>query len=158
VRLRGAAVVALVVIALDQATKLVVDASMAIGDDIAIIPGFMSLVHVRNRGVAFGMLGGLPDPWRPLVLIALALAMVAVLAWMLRETPREEPAQRLALALVVGGAIGNLYDRIRYGEVIDFLDVYVSGWHWPAFNVADSAITVGCGLLIFSSLIPRRGE
>jgi signal peptidase II len=158
VRLRIAGLWSLGVVLFDQVTKLLVDSSLAIGDSVVLIPGFFSLVHVRNRGVAFGMLGGIPDPWRVYGLAGLALIIVAVLTWMLRETPVVERLQRLSLSLVIGGAIGNLYDRVRYGEVIDFLDVYVAGWHWPAFNVADSGITVGCVLLLLSSLKPSSSE
>lgn len=146
------------IVGLDQFTKSLVDNSMRIGDSITVLPGFFSLVHVRNRGVAFGMLGGLPDPWRALVLIGMAAVIVMIMLWWLRETPVEERMQRLALASVIGGAIGNLYDRIRYGEVVDFFDVYVSNIHWPAFNVADSAISIGCVLLIFSSFTTSRVE
>jgi signal peptidase II len=114
---------------------------------------FFDLVLVWNRGVSFGMLtggGGVP-PW---ALVALAGAIgLFLLAWLWRET--RAPA-RLALWLVIAGAVGNVVDRLRFGAVVDFLDFHVNGYHWPAFNVADSAIVVGAGLLLLDSLFLRK--
>ncbi len=143
----------------DQVTKgLILDFfnGAGVGGSRAVIPGFFSLTYVRNRGGAFGLLADLPGIWGQLFFVVFALGTVALLAWMLRNTPVEDLVQRLALTLVIGGAAGNLYDRIRYGEVIDFLDVYYRSWHWPAFNVADSAITVGVALLVIATLRSRE--
>ncbi len=124
-----------------------------VGESAVLIPGFFSLTYVRNRGGAFGLLADLPGIWGQAFFIVFALGTVALLVWMLRKTPVQDLVQRAALTLVIGGAAGNLYDRIRYGEVVDFLDVYVRGWHWPAFNVA---ITVGVALLVISALRSSR--
>jgi signal peptidase II len=151
-KLRIAVVLVAFMVALDQYTKHLILADWTVGDTLPVIPGFFSLTYVRNRGGAFGLMADLPEGWRVGFFVAFALLTVAGLAWMLRETPREDLVQRLALTSVIGGAIGNLYDRVRYGEVVDFLDVYVRAWHWPAFNVADSFITCGVVLLVCGSL------
>lgn len=154
-KLRVALVLVALMVALDQYTKHLILADWTVGDTVPVIPGFFSLTYVRNRGGAFGLMADLPETWRVGFFVAFAVLTVAGLAWMLRETPREDLVQRLALTGVIGGAIGNLYDRVRYGEVVDFLDVYVRDWHWPAFNVADSFITCGVVLLLLGSL---RGQ
>ncbi len=146
------------VLALDQATKGLVLAALPRGESLTVIPGLFDLTHVRNPGGAFGFLQQL-DPGLRLALFAAAALLAAVVLGMLYlQTP---PAQRrlsIGIALVFGGAVGNLIDRLRYGEVVDFLDVYVGSWHWPAFNVADSAITVGVGLFALHALLsPRKG-
>ena len=113
------------------------------------VTGFFDLVLVLNRGVSFGMLGGAPE-WVAGALIVFAVLLAAALGiWMWRA---QTMLLTLALGLVIGGAIGNVIDRIRFGAVVDFLDFYVGDYHWPAFNVADSAITVGVILLILDSL------
>ena len=113
------------------------------------VTGFFDLVLVMNRGVSFGMLGGAPE-WVAAALIVFAVALaVGLFIWMWRA---ENMLLALSLGLVIGGAIGNVIDRIRFGAVVDFLDFYVGDYHWPAFNVADSAITVGVVLLILDSL------
>lgn len=142
---------ALGVAGFDQVTKRIIDASFALGEVLPVIPGFFSLTHSRNRGAAFGMFAELPDPWRGLLLVFFAGFVVVLLTWMMASTPQEDRWQRVAIASVIGGALGNLYDRVVVGEVIDFLDVYVGSAHWPTFNVADSFITVGVILLLFSS-------
>ncbi len=153
--LRAAALLVALIVALDRATKALVMARMSLGESIAVIPGFFSLTSVRNRGAAFGMLADLPEPWRLLFFVTVAVAAVGLFGWMLLKVPERDRWQRLSLVCVLAGAAGNLYDRVRYGEVVDFLDCYVGDWHWPAFNVADSAITVGAVLLVLLSL---RGE
>jgi len=161
--LRGriAALVAAAVFVADQVTKGMILSAFdgeGSGRSKILIPNFFSLTYVRNRGGAFGFLSDMPAVWRETFFIVFAIGTVALLVWMLRKTPVEDIVQRLALTLVIGGAAGNLYDRIRYGEVIDFLDVYVRNWHWPAFNVADSAITVGVALLVIGSLRTPKTE
>lgn len=157
-KLRVSALLVALMVALDQYTKHLILADWQVGDTVAVIPGFFSLTYVRNRGGAFGLMADLPEAWRVGFFVAFAVLTVAGLSWMLRETPREDVAQRLALTGVIGGAIGNLYDRVRYGEVVDFLDVYVRDWHWPAFNVADSFITCGVILLVLASLRGTQGD
>jgi signal peptidase II len=145
------------IFALDQYTKHLFVAAWEPGQSLVVIPGLFSLTYVRNRGGAFGLLAGLPEAWRVGFFVVFAVATVAALVWMLRGTARDDLVQRLALTGVIGGAVGNLWDRIRYGEVVDFLDVYACDWHWPAFNVADSFISCGVVLLLVGSMRSVRG-
>lgn len=153
-----ATLAALAMFVLDQVTKWMVVARFELGESVPVIPEFFSLTYVRNRGGAFGMLGDLPDGWREGFFIVFALGTVAALAWMFRSTPVSDRVQRVALTSVIGGAAGNLYDRVLHGEVVDFLDVFVGNWHWPAFNVADSFITCGVALLVIGALREGSGE
>jgi signal peptidase II len=155
---RASALLVALIFAADQYTKHLISSAWQVGDTMPIIPGFFSLTYLRNRGGAFGIFSELPETWRVAFFVLFALATVAALAWMLKSTPREDRLQRLALTWVIGGAIGNLSDRIRFGEVVDFLDVYVRDWHWPAFNVADSFISCGVVLLLVGSLMAPHGS
>lgn len=140
----------------DQASKLLLSGAMAIHDRISLIPGLLNIVHVRNSGVAFGLFRDVGSRYRTLFMLlisAVALALIGVLVTQLRRGQRLET---VSLSLILGGAIGNLIDRCRLGEVIDFIDVYVGRFHWPAFNVADSAITVGIGLYLYCELFRHR--
>ena len=140
------------VVALDQIGKWVVLA--AVMDPPRIIPGlpFFNLVLVWNRGVSFGMFGGGAVPAWAFVL--LAAAIVGLLLFWLRRAELRWSA--VAIGLVIGGAVGNVIDRLVHGAVVDFLDFHLAGYHWPAFNLADSAITVGVIMLLAESLFPRR--
>ncbi len=143
------------VIVLDLASKLAVLAALAPGEVRPLAPS-LNLVLVFNKGAAFSFLAG-AGGWQTAFFAAVAVvASVVVSALILRH-----PTNRVlcwGLALILGGALGNLYDRLVYGHVVDFIDVYAAGWHWPAFNVADSAITVGAGLLILESFLHRDGK
>ena len=150
--------VATAVIVADRVSKVLILEYMAPGQRISIFPDFFSLVHIRNPGAAFGFLSQLGTAWREPFLIGVSLVAIAGLSYLVYKTPRDRHWERVAAAAVIGGAIGNLYDRIAYGEVIDFLDVYVRDWHWPAFNVADSAITVGVAILVIASTFGRHAE
>ncbi len=141
---------------LDQATKWLVVRNMALGEAIPVIPGFFDLVYVLNRGASFGMLNNPDITWQRWFFIAMTLVAIGVIAYMVRMSKPEERLLRLALGCILGGAVGNLIDRVRQGMVVDFLDVYFGSYHWPAFNVADSAISVGAVLLIVSFYM--RGE
>jgi signal peptidase II len=143
------------IVGLDRVTKLWVMAAIERGEEIVIIPGLLSLVHVRNPGAAFGLLSAAVSPWREIVLVGVSVVAVAGFAWALHRMPKDATLERAATASVIGGALGNLYDRVVYGEVVDFVDVYAGAWHWPAFNVADSAISVGIILLVVQSF---RGD
>ena len=135
------------IVALDQITKAVVLQRLPLGVPVTVIDGWLALTLVLNPGLAFGLLGSVPPAWR-WVVAALSLVALAVLARVaLRVLPAGGSTGRLAIGLIFGGAVGNLVDRARFGAVVDFVDVYCRGWHWPAFNVADSAITVGVALL-----------
>jgi signal peptidase II len=153
---RVAALMTVVMFLADQWTKGLVLAHFRLGESVEVIPGFFSLTSVRNRGGAFGLLADLPEGYGQAFFVVFAVLTVAFLVWMLRGTPREDLSQRIALTAVIGGAIGNLVDRILYGEVVDFLDVYVGDWHWPAFNLADSYITTGVVLLLWGALREAR--
>ena len=137
------------VIVVDQITKRVIDSAMQLHQTIELIPYFQ-LTYMRNQGAAFSFLSG-AGGWQRWFFIGLAIvASVFIFIW-LRKLDPSRRREAVAWALVLGGALGNLIDRILYGYVIDFLDVYVGDWHWPAFNVADSAITVGVALLLLDS-------
>jgi signal peptidase II len=148
-----AAGAALVVLILDQLTKFWALHRLPSGIPVAVIDGFFSLTLIENRGLAFGMLAGIPAGWRWVVAL-LSIGALAVLAIVgLRMLPGGGRLTPLALGLIFGGAVGNLIDRGRFGAVVDFLDFYWRGYHWPAFNVADSAITVGVALLALRMLM-----
>jgi signal peptidase II len=145
------------VVVLDQVTKRWVQRSIGARESRTIIDGFLSLTHGRNPGIAFGVLseGGLPFQALALTLLGLA-AVVALVVYALR-VPLVHRLRLVALSLVIGGAVGNLVDRIRYGSVVDFIHVYWRTHQWPDFNVADSAISVGVTLLVLESLFgPRK--
>jgi signal peptidase II len=143
------------IVVLDQITKAIVLERLPLGVPMPVVDGLLSLTLVLNPGLAFGLLGGVPSAWR-WVVAALSLVALAVLARVaLRVLPDGGWAGRLAIGLIFGGAVGNLVDRARFGAVVDFVDVYWRGWHWPAFNVADSAITVGVALLALRLLNDR---
>jgi signal peptidase II len=146
-------VIAAVVVALDQATKAMVLGQLAPGVPIPLIDGLLSLTLVLNPGLAFGLLAGLPLAWRWIV-VALSLGALVMLARVaMRILTPGSALDRSAVGLVFGGAVGNLIDRARFGAVVDFVDVHYRGWHWPAFNAADSAITVGVALLALRLLL-----
>ena len=143
------------VVALDQISKAIALDRLPLGVPIAVIDGLLALTLVLNPGLAFGLLGSVPLAWRWTV-AALSLVALAVLARVaLRVLPAGGWTGRMAIGLIFGGAVGNLIDRARFGAVVDFVDVYWRGWHWPAFNVADSAITVGVALLALRLLNDR---
>lgn len=141
--------VALVAIVLDQATKLAVIEYMELYQRIEIAP-FFNLVHVRNYGAAFSFLtdaGG----WQRWFFTAIAIGVSGLLGYWLKKNKAGQTLQNLAFTLILGGAVGNVIDRIAYGYVVDFLDVYAGKYHWPAFNIADSAICIGAALLLWDA-------
>lgn len=142
-------------ILLDQIGKaLVLDAAAA--NQLPIeVTSFFNIVLVYNRGISFGMLGQHPE-WMPILLTVATSAIVLVLAVWLARAP-EKPVV-MALGMVIGGAVGNIIDRIRVGAVVDFLDFHVAGYHWPAFNLADSAIFLGVVILLMNSIVSRPKE
>jgi signal peptidase II len=141
------------VVVLDQLTKVVALAHLVPGAHVDVVHGLLSLTLVMNPGLAFGLLGGVPMGWRWLVAL-LSLVALAVLARVaLRILPAGSWLDHVAVGLIFGGAIGNLIDRVRFGAVVDFVDLHFRGYHWPAFNVADSCITVGATLLAFRLLL-----
>jgi signal peptidase II len=155
VNLGPAAALASAVVVLDRITKILVLRWLELGEVVVVFPGWLSLTHVLNQGAAFGILGDGGSAGRAL-LIAAALATAALLGWLFVQVEPERVWERAAIAAVVGGALGNLIDRLTYGAVVDFLDVHAGPYHWPAFNVADSAITVGCSVLLLASFRQKR--
>lgn len=139
--------------AADLATKALVEATLNPFEARPVVDGLFNLVHARNPGAAFGILAGSPGLRVPLF-IGITLLALAGIVWLYVKTERR--LEGLGLALVFGGALGNLVDRVRYGEVVDFLDVYWGTYHWPAFNVADSAIVVGAALLLYSEFTRKK--
>ena len=135
------------VLVLDQTTKALVLKHLPLGGSIPVIPGFFDLTHVHNPGGAFGFLSGMSAEFRGLLFVAVSLLAVGLILYFYWQTPVRQRFLAVGLSLIFGGAVGNLVDRIRFGIVVDFLDLYAGELHWPAFNVADSAITVG--VLIF---------
>jgi signal peptidase II len=138
-----------VIVAFDQLTKFIVDRSMPLHHSIPIIEGFFSLTYVRNTGAAFGIFAGSAEIFRRPFLILVSVVAIGFIVVMLKRLRDSEKWLVTALAFILGGAIGNLIDRVLYGEVIDFLDCFWGSYHWPAFNVADSFITVGVTITLF---------
>ncbi len=150
---RAMAMIAILILGLDQVTKRLVVASIDLYDAIVVIPGFLNLVHVQNTGAAFGFLDAASIENKQHLMTGIALiALAAIGAYAWRVGPRETLA-RVGLALIMGGALGNLIDRASTGHVVDFVDVYWRTYHFWAFNVADSAITAGAGLLILDMFV-----
>lgn len=142
------------VVALDQATKWMIVRFLNYYEEITVIPGFFNLIYVHNPGGAFGIFAKNQGWIQGLFFVAIACGAMGLILYLYKNTPSEYPWLLSGLALIFGGALGNLIDRLRLGKVIDFIDIYISQWHWPAFNVADSAITVG--MVIFGFYILFR--
>ena len=146
------------IVAADQVTKLYIMQTMRLHESIAVIPNLFSLTYIRNPGAAFGLLAGSSNTFRMVFFGLTSIFALGLLGTILLRMPEQDRMGRLSVAGILGGAIGNLIDRMRYGEVIDFLDVYIEQYHWPAFNVADSAITVGVILLIVHFAFEKKED
>jgi signal peptidase II len=142
-------ITAAAIVLLDQVSKALVLQHFQLYDSVSVIPGFFNLIHIRNPGGAFGVLAGGGSALRNLLFLGAGTVALGMILFFLKATPDEEGLLRFTLSLIFGGAIGNIIDRLRFGEVVDFLDFYIGNLHWPAFNVADSAITVGIGLFVY---------
>ena len=151
-------VLPLSIVVLDQATKFLVIRKLPLYEDVPLISGLLSLQHVRNSGAVFGFLSGSTIPGKPYLFALMSAIALAALAYYARTIPREERFPRFALSLVIGGAIGNLIDRVRFGYVVDFVKMYWENHVWPNYNVADSAISIGLVLLVIDSFRPRDRE
>lgn len=145
----------LLVLVLDLATKEVVLDRFALGESIRIIPNLLDFTRVHNPGAAFSFLSD-ASGWQRWFFSALAVGISAMLAWWLHKAPRSDWKQCVPFALVIGGAIGNLIDRLRHGYVVDFIDAYIGQHHWPAFNIADSAIVVGVIFMVVTGFLESR--
>lgn len=148
----------LAVISMDQVTKIWILHNFALHESRVMIPGFFNLTYITNNGAAFSMLAGQPALWRQIFFIGAAGAALVFIWLAQRSFGRNSCLYTMALALIAGGAIGNLIDRIQFGFVVDFLDLFMGGHHFPAFNIADSAITVGVTLFIFKNLVLERHQ
>jgi signal peptidase II len=152
------AAVAGVIVLLDQITKASILHSLALHHSITVIPGFFNITHIHNPGGAFGLMANLSASMRSILFIIISSLAVGLIFYFYQKTPSTHRWLAMAFALIFGGAIGNLIDRFRFGTVVDFLDFYIGTLHWPAFNIADSAITIGIcifGYHILFKKMPR---
>jgi signal peptidase II len=152
------AVVAFLIVLFDRITKIEIRHSLSDFDAIPVVPGWLRIVHTENPGAAFGVLADGNPLVRSVILIGVSAAVLLFVVWALwsHSASFSSLLTRVGLSMILGGAVGNLYDRIVHGAVTDFIEVYRGGWSFPAFNVADSAITVGACLLLIDLLWPRR--
>jgi signal peptidase II len=149
------AVIAALVIVLDQISKLVVLNTIPLYDSVTVVPGFFHLTHIQNPGGAFGFLARQGALVRNIVFLFASVVALCLIIIFYRNTPSTYRWLGAGFALIFGGAVGNLIDRVRLGRVVDFLDVFIAEYHWPAFNVADSAVTIGIGIFVFHILLNR---
>jgi signal peptidase II len=147
--------VSFIIVVLDQWTKWLVLSNMGLYDSFPIIPNFFSLTHIHNTGGAFGFMANQAPLIRQILFHGVSLISLGVIVYFYHKSPVEYPFLLTSLSLIFGGAVGNLIDRFRIGEVVDFLDVYIGTWHWPAFNVADSAVSVGVVVLMYYMIIKK---
>ncbi|MCS6283838.1 MAG: signal peptidase II [Nitrospira sp.] len=144
------------VIVIDQLSKQHIMETMRLHESIPIVPNLFSFTYIRNPGAAFGLLAGSSNAFRMVFFGLTSIFALVLLGTILYRMPEREWMGRLSVSAILGGAVGNLIDRLRFGEVIDFLDVYIDSYHWPAFNVADSAITVGVIFLIIHFMFEKQ--
>ena len=140
--------IAVIVLVLDRIAKWAIASNIALHDSIVVIPGFLRLTHVQNTGAAFGLFAESSAQWKAAALVSFSVLALVVVSALLWKNGDSLSTTTIGLSLILGGAMGNLWDRIFTGHVVDFLDFYVGSYHWPAFNVADSAIVVGAILLV----------
>jgi signal peptidase II len=156
-RYRTIGVIAAVVFVLDQLTKLWIQQAIPVWEKgFTVIPGFFDIVHILNRGAAFGFLNRHDIDWQRPFFIIVSIVAVGLIGVLAKSKEDDGPFYVYGLGLILGGALGNLLDRVRLGVVVDFLDFYVGGMHWPAFNVADMGICIGAGALLVSFYQQRR--
>jgi signal peptidase II len=144
------------VFSFDRFTKWIVETRVSFIDTFRVIPGFFDIVHSQNRGVAFGLFNDGVSEWRTPLLLLFSLAAVAIVAVILWNADRLDRLSLAGFSLILGGAAGNVFDRLVWGRVTDFLEFYVGDYQWPTFNIADSAIVIGSGLLLIELLRPKR--
>ena len=146
------------IVILDQITKAAILKNFFIHDSRPVIDGFFNLVYVMNPGAAFGFLADMSETFRYLFFIGITILVMALIIYYIVKSKSENVLYVISLTLIFGGAVGNLIDRVRFGAVVDFLDVYIGTAHWPAFNVADSSITIGAILMIWGMIGQRKKE
>jgi signal peptidase II len=150
--------IAALVLLLDRAAKWAVAGSIPLHDSVTVIPGFFHLTHVENTGAAFGLFAESAAQWKVGALVSFSVIALVVVTALLWKNSHALSTTTIGLSLILGGATGNLWDRMLTGHVVDFLDFYVGSYHWPAFNVADSAIVVGAVLLVSEIVFAKSGE
>ena len=146
-------IIALSVVLLDRITKKIIADKLGLHESISVIPGFFRITHVENRGAAFGLFADSPSQWKIAILVLFSIVALAIVIAMLWRNSHSMNTTAIALSLILGGALGNLWDRLVSGKVVDFLLFYIRQYQWPAFNVADSAIVIGAGLLVLEILL-----
>ena len=153
-------ILALFVVLLDRWTKILVAARISMYDHIQVIPGFFRITHTENTGAAFSLFADSPSHWKTAMLIGFSVIAMIVVSILLWKQSQPLTLTGIALSLILGGAVGNLCDRVASGRVVDFLDVYYKTYHWPVFNLADSAIVVGASLLVLEIIFshPKAAE
>lgn len=149
---------AAVVVLLDQVTKAAILKQFVLHESRPVIDGFFNLVYVMNPGAAFGFLAGASEMFRYLFFIGITVLVMGLIIYYIVKSDSKNIINIISFAMIFGGAVGNLIDRIRFGSVVDFLDVYIGTAHWPAFNVADSSITIGAVLMIWGMITQRKNE
>jgi signal peptidase II len=150
--------IAAAIFGLDRLTKWLIETRVSALDTHTVIPGFFDIVHSKNSGAAFGLFSNATSELRSILLVGLSVVALAVIGRMLWNASRLDRVTLLGLAMIFGGALGNVFDRLARGTVTDFLEFYVGNLHWPTFNLADSAIVVGSGLLLIELLKPKRQD
>ncbi len=149
------AIIAGLIIAADQITKTLIYNFLPLHQSISVIPGFFNITHIHNPGGAFGFMSDQSPQLRNIVFLFISSLAVGLIFWFYKKTPQSHPVLAFGFALIFGGAIGNLIDRIRFGWVVDFLDFFIGNLHWPAFNVADSAISIGIFIFVLHLLFKK---
>ncbi len=147
--------IALLIIALDRVTKIAIAHRLSLHGSITVIPGFFRIIHAENPGAAFGIFADSPAEWKTGLLIGFSMVALLIVSALLWKNSHSLTSTGIGLSLILGGAIGNLWDRLVSRRVVDFLLFYIGPHQWPAFNVADSAIVVGAGLLVFETVIAK---
>src|SRR6201982_1531862 len=147
--------IAISVVVLDRLAKLAVERKIPLHGGIQIIPGFFRLTHLENRGAAFGLFADSPSEWKVAILVLFSVVALVIVSALLWRNSHSMSTTGVGLALILGGAVGNLWDRLVSGKVVDFLLFYIGQYQWPAFNVADSAIVIGAGLLVLEILFAK---
>jgi signal peptidase II len=147
-----------IIILLDQFSKELILRYLPFNKSIAVIKGFFNITHILNPGGAFGLMANLSPILRSIIFLFISSLAVGLIFYFYKKTPAQHSWLAVAFALILGGAIGNLIDRIRFGMVIDFLDFYVGNLHWPAFNIADSAISIGIGIFLYHLIFKKMPE
>ena len=149
---------AAIVIALDQITKSAITTRLFMHESYPVINGFLNLVYVMNPGAAFGFLANAPEIFRYIFFTSITIVALGLIIYYLVKSKPQALMLVCALTLIFAGAVGNLIDRLRFGAVVDFIDVYIASAHWPAFNVADSAISIGAALMIWDMIANRKKD